>query len=75
MSLLLPSPAAAIDTALERTAEAVLNALAARRRASPYALALAVPGLCHAHGPDPRAAVPGCAYCARRGNCFSSAGN
>lgn len=49
----------------------LINRVAGARRVSPHHLALAVPGLCHAHLPDGRAAVPGCAYCARRGNCFA----
>jgi len=66
--------ARAVDELLTLQAAAVLNAVAVSRRVSPHHLALAVPGLCHAHGPDDRAAVPGCAYCARRGNCFGPAG-
>lgn len=49
----------------------LVNSVARARRVSPHHLALAVPGLCHVHLPDGRAAVPGCAYCARRGNSFA----
>lgn len=49
----------------------IINAAARARRVSPHHLALAVPGLCHSHLPDERAVVPGCVYCARRGNCFA----
>lgn len=48
----------------------LVNGVARARRVSPHHLALAVPGLCHTHLPDARAVVPGCAYCARRGNVF-----
>ena len=49
-----------------------INRLARARRVSPHHLAVCVPGLCHTHGPDGRPAVPGCAYCRRRGNCFGN---
>lgn len=61
----------AVDDLLTSEAVGLVNRLAAARRVSPHHLALAVPGLCHAHGPDDRRAVPGCAYCARCGNCFA----
>ena len=60
----------AVDDHLTSVAVGLVNRLAAARRVSPHHVALAVPGLCHVHGPDGRRAVPGCAYCARRGNCF-----
>ena len=49
----------------------LVNSVARARRVSPHHLALVVPGLCHTHLPDGRPAVPGCAYCARRGNSFA----
>ena len=58
------------EAAVEALALGLVNAVARARKVSPHHLALLVPGLCHAHCPDRRAAVPGCAYCARRGNCF-----
>lgn len=62
----------AIETLASDHALKLINSVAAARRVSPHHLALAVPGLCHTHLPDERAAVPGCAYCRRRGNCFAA---
>lgn len=64
----------AVDDHLTSHAVGLVNRVAAARRVSPHHLALAVPGLCHSHGPDGRDRVPGCAYCARRGNCFWAGG-
>lgn len=61
----------ALDALATDHAVALVNSVARARRVSPHHLALAVPGLCHSHLPDERAAVPGCVYCARRGNCFA----
>lgn len=60
-----------IDELLGDVALSLVNCLAARRRVSPHHLALAVPGLCHSHGPC-RHLVADCAYCRRRGNCFAT---
>lgn len=60
-----------LDELLTDAAVSIVNALARARRVSAHHLALQVPGLCHTHAPDRRPAVPGCAYCARRGNCFA----
>lgn len=57
----------AVDYATE-----LVNAVARARRVSAHHLALTVPGLCHTHLPDDRAAVRDCAYCRRRGNCFAA---
>lgn len=62
-----------VDDLLTRFAVALLNRVAAKARVSAHHLALRVPGLCHAHLPDGRGLVEGCAYCRRRGNCFAAA--
>lgn len=61
----------AVDDLLTDLAVDLVAAVGRARHVSPQYLALAVPGLCHTHTPCLRASVPGCAYCARRGNCFS----
>lgn len=61
---------AAVDDLLSRHALALVNRVAARRKVSPYHVALLVPGLCHTHPPH-AARVDECAYCRRRGNCFA----
>lgn len=48
----------------------VLNAVSSKTRVSAFNLAVRVPGACHTHPPT-KNVVPGCAYCARRGNVFS----
>lgn len=48
----------------------LVNALAAQHKVQPFHVALHIPGLCHAHNPR-RDPSPDCAFCARRGNCFS----
>ena len=63
---------ALLDEALVSWGVDVVNRLALRHRLAPFHVALTVPGLCHAHAPDTRPAVHGCAYCKRRGNCFAS---
>jgi hypothetical protein len=63
---------ARLEVVLTEFAASLLSAVASAKHVSPYHLALAVPGLCHAHWPDDRAAVPGCAYCRRRGNMFAN---
>lgn len=59
-----------VDALLVSYAASLLNGVATARRVSAHHLAVAVPGVCHEHGPDDRARVPGCAYCKRRGNCL-----
>ena len=66
----------ALDALLTSHALHFVNALARARKVSPHHVALQVPGLCHTHGPDTRVFDGSdggrrCAYCARRGNCFS----
>lgn len=67
-----------LEALLSDTGVSLINPLARARRVSPHHLALGVPGLCHAHGPDRRHGVPAaatgaaCAYCLRRGNCFAA---
>jgi len=65
-----------LEALLTDQAVALINPLARARRVSPHHLALAVPGLCHTHGPDRRVldgarGGTACAYCRRRGNCFA----
>jgi len=60
----------AVDALLTEQAVTLVNSVARAKKVSPHHIALQVPGLCHAHGPHP-ALVDGCAYCARRGNCFA----
>lgn len=69
-----------LETILAGHALDLVNAVARARRVSPLHLALEVPGLCHSHVPDGRLFGPaadargrGCAFCARRGNCFAQA--
>ena len=63
-----------LEALLSDTGVSLVNSLARARKVSPHHLALGVPGLCHAHGPDRRhgPAAGGCAYCRRRGNCFEA---
>ncbi len=62
-----------LEALLTDTAVSLVNSLSRARKVSPHHLALGVPGLCHAHGPDRRHG-PGCAYCRRRGNFFAGPG-
>ena len=59
-----------LELILSDTAVCLVNSAARARKVSPHHLALAVPGLCHTHGPDLRDHGQRCAYCRRRGNCF-----
>jgi hypothetical protein len=61
----------AVDDLLTDLAVHLVAATGRARHVSPQYLALAVPGLCHTHNPCLRETQPGCAYCARRGNCFA----
>lgn len=60
----------AVDDLLTDLATDLVAAAGKARHVSPQYLALSVPGLCHSHNPCLRT-QPGCAYCARRGNCFA----
>lgn len=63
-----------VDDLLSEVALGLVNVVAKSRKFSPHHVALLVPGLCHTHCPDGRV-VNGCAYCARRGNCFAGPQN
>jgi hypothetical protein len=60
-----------VDDLLTDLAVHLVAATGKARHVSPQYLALSVPGLCHSHNPCVRTQQPGCAYCARRGNCFA----
>jgi hypothetical protein len=60
----------AADDLLSDLAVDLVAAAGKARHVSPQYLAIAVPGLCHAHNPCSSARPASCAYCARRGNCF-----
>lgn len=61
-----------LDSHLTDLAVCLINQTAAERRVSPHHLALAVPGVCHAHSPDTQIHAD-CSFCHRRGNYFASA--
>lgn len=64
----------AADDLLSDLAVDLVAAVGKARHVSPQYLALAVPGLCHAHNPCASPRPGSCAYCARRGNCFADVG-
>lgn len=66
---------ARLDDALVAWGVDAVNRVAANRRVVPYHVALAVPGLVHAHAPDRRVLAHACAFCRRRGNCFAERGD
>lgn len=59
----------AVEALLSRAAQEFVRGLAAARKIQPLHLALAVPGLCHAHNPCTFLADD-CAFCRRAGNVF-----
>ena len=61
------------EDACATVAERVVSAVAASRKTNAAHVAVSVPGLCHVHEPTTET-VPGCAYCARRGNVFAPDG-
>lgn len=73
-SMSLPETLAQIaEIACSEAASAALNDISARTKIPGLHMAAAVPGVCHDHPPTTNL-VEGCAYCARNGNVFSSAG-
>jgi hypothetical protein len=58
------------ETACGDLAALVIDRLAKARKVNAAHAAQSIPGVCHSHEPTTDL-VPGCAYCARRGNAFS----
>ena len=60
------------ETACAEAISLVLNHVASVTKIPAAHLAIEIPGCCHTHPPTTDV-VGGCAYCARRGNCFAGA--